>query len=170
MNKRPIGITILSILVLVGGIGIILTQIKFYANLNELSTELGISLIAFFVSVLFLIVLSIGSGIGMWLGKKWGWWLGAFYYVHAILRYVYALITAIIMNEQLKDTSRSAEYYLITYMGRIVIHALILRYYFKDNVMEYFNISSYSKVKSALIVIVVGIAAHAIISMMSIPQ
>lgn len=167
MNKRPTGITILSILALTGGIGMILTQIIFHSNLYDLSTDLGISSIVLFLSVLSLGLLSISSGIGMWLGKKWGWWLGTFYYVYAVLRYVNSIITITNTSDHLEYSAHGIENYIIKHMVRIVIHTLIFLYFFKDNVMEYFNLLHYSKIKSALIVIGLGVGIFGTISIMS---
>jgi hypothetical protein len=43
-------------------------------------------------SIVFLFALGIASGVGMWKGRKWGWYLGTFYYIYSITRNANALL------------------------------------------------------------------------------
>lgn len=147
MKKKPIGITILSILALISGV-LIVSQAMHARNFNALLV----------VSVLFVGILAISSGIGMLLGKRWGWWLGTFYYVYAILRYLNTIFAGFRIAVQSQNSIPEIGNHITEYGIRIVIHSLILLYFFKDDVKEYFNVSHYSKFKPTLALFGIGIA------------
>lgn len=151
MNDRPVGITILCILHFLGGVGLLVLQLFFSNNLNQLSNNLGYSSVLILISVLFLGLIAIMSSVGMWLGKPWGWWLGAFYYLYAIARYGNSLIAAFQMSEQLSTSPRGATYFISRDIGRIIVHGLIVLYFFKENVIRYFMSTNFSKKKAASI-------------------
>ncbi len=155
-NDRPIGIILLSILHFISGVGIILVPI-FFHNPN-LSNEIGISSVLMYSSILFLGVISILSAIGMWLGKSWGWWLGAFYYIYAIARYTNSIIVLNSLSDQLANSSRGSGYYFSRDIFRIITSGLIFIYFFKNNVREYFTLKNYSKIKSMGILVIITLA------------
>jgi hypothetical protein len=83
----------------------------------------------------------------MWLGKTWGWWLGTFYYVYSIFRNANALITIPALVEQFGEPTRGAEYYYVKHGTRIIIHFFLILYFYKGNVVNYFNLGEYPKWK-----------------------
>ncbi len=92
------------------------------------------------VAILFLGVVALAAGIGMWRGKSWGWWLGAFYLMYSVARNISAIVTLPIIVGQFElPEAELAENY-IKYAGRIVIHSLLVLYFFKANVEAYFNV------------------------------
>lgn len=154
MKKRPIGITILSILHFTGGVGTIIFYFFFNNLLNQVSDELGFSSIVMIASIVFLGLLSIITAIGMWLGKRWGWWLAAFYYIYAMIRYGNHIITVLTAPDWMLVNVKVS--YLVTKdIIRIIIHGLIFIYFFKNNVKDFFRLTNLSKKK--VILILVGI-------------
>ena len=154
MKKKPMGINILSILALINGIPIvIMTRDSMYTSDYR-------KLIA--ISFLFIGILAVSSGIGMLLGKKWGWWLGSFYYAYAISRYFNTIITVGVMVVRSQLLISDATTYIIKYGIRIVIHCFILLYFFNNDVKEYFNVVHCSKLKTILILFGICIAIFGI--------
>ena len=102
----------------------------------------------------------------MWKGRRWGWYLGSFYYMYSIVRNANALITIpILMSsippEDLSSMSRGPSYYYIKHGGRIIVHFLLYLYFFKINVREFFSLAEKKKWKPILaeLSICLGIAA-----------
>jgi hypothetical protein len=120
--------------------------------------SIGIPPVLLIIGVVFLAILTISSGVGMWMGTKWGWWLAAFYYVYSIFRNGSALFTVIAMADQLDGDSRGPEYFMIKHGGRIVVHFLLFLYFFKGNVLEFFGLEGLSKAKAVGILVGICIA------------
>jgi hypothetical protein len=147
-TDRPVGVSILAVLHIGGGILLFGAQFLLFANLAAIGESLrsiGIPPLLLIIGVMFLAVLTIASGVGMWIGAKWGWWLASFYYVYSIFRNGSAVLTVISMADQLDGGSRGPEYYMIKHGGRIIVHFLLLLYFFKGNVLEYFRLTTLNK-------------------------
>jgi hypothetical protein len=165
-KQRPVGVTILSILFLIGAV--LLTGITAFAvfavasgddRVRQISESLAtfgmpISLLAFGVALL--VALSWASGIGMLLGTKWGWYCGSFWYAYAIMRNLNALwflygMPETLTTEMSSSSSRGPEHYYIKYSGRLIVSCLIYLYFFKANVREHFGLSSASGWKAVFL-------------------
>lgn len=153
MKKRPTGITILSILALISGVFIVVQNIR--AALITSGRNLDVMLE---ISIYFIGLLALSSGIGMLLGKRWGWGIGAFYYVYAILRYANVMIIVFIKHLPLYGLSTEIKEHILLYSIRIIIHFLILVYFFRKSILEYFNLEHYSKRKSIPILFGIGVS------------
>lgn len=148
--ERPVGISILSILHVFGGalllafvaVGLILrTDTKFTESLAAVGIPLPLLLFAFG----FLAILNIVSGVAMWRGATWGWYLGSFYCAYAIFRNVNALITVADVFQSVSAggppaPGHGAGYYYAKYGARLLVSALLYAYFFKRNVREYFGL------------------------------
>lgn len=139
-NPRPTGITILSILYFVGGIGLFVIPFIFRGSSLEGFETIGVSEIGAYLSIGFLALLGIFAGIGMWIGKKWGWWLGAFYILYSIARNTNALIMIPLVVEQFGAQDIEVTRFYIKHGGRVIFHSLLLLYFFKSNVVDYFSV------------------------------
>jgi hypothetical protein len=142
MRKRPIGISILAVLYIIGGIGVLGIQLFMGGVLTQAFNLIGISSISAVISLLFLGILGLAAGIGMWLGKKWGWWLGAFYLMYSVARNINALIIIPNLVEQFGTPESGLAKYYIKHCGRIILHSLLVLYFFKSNVEVYFQVEN----------------------------
>ena len=145
MQTRPIGISILSVLYIIGGIGtlgitILNIQVLMGGTASQVFDKLEVSSIYAVISILFLGILGLAGGIGMWCGKKWGWWLGAFCLMYSVARNINALIMLPILAEQFGAPEAGLAKYYIKHGGRIVINSLFVLYFFKSNVEAYFQV------------------------------
>jgi hypothetical protein len=171
-SARPLGISILSVLHFLGGVVLLILAAAFpilTANKPEIAegmAAVGIPLPLLIAGIVFLAVLAIGSGIGMWIGAKWGWYLGSFYYMYSVVRNILAFLNVYLLVDQMPAAevaamTRGPEYHYFKFGGRVVIHALIFLYFFKGNVVEHFGLKDTSGWKVLLIEfgICVGIVA-----------
>jgi len=151
MNERPIGVTILAVLHVVGGVILLGAQVLLLANLDRVSASMssvGIPPALLVFGVMLLAGIALASGVGMWLGTPWGWWCATFYYVYSIARNANALLMVSDFAEELEAGSRGAGYYYVKFGVRVIVHALILLYFFKSNVVEYFGVTDVHKGKA----------------------
>ena len=162
-TRRPRGIAILSVLAIIGGVILLFVSILMAASSQNSSvsfTEMGFPPSLVLTAIAFLAALTLASGIGMWRGLKWGWWLGCFYYVYAVFRNGSALLTISEMSVDLADVARGPEYYYGKYSLRIVFNLLLILYFFKSSVLEYFGLTDINKLKAIgfLVLTCIGIS------------
>ena len=165
---RPLGISILSILHFVGGVALavlaaVLPMIAAgQPEIAETLATIGLPLPLLIAGIFFLAALAIGSAVGMWIGARWGWYLGSFYYVYSIIRNLLAIVTVYYLAAELKaedfGASRGPDYHYFKFGVRALIHALIYIYFFKSNVLEYFRLTQVSVVKVILVELAICIA------------
>jgi hypothetical protein len=155
---RPIGVTILALLMAISGLGLLILQLIAFSVLNEASSLVGVTNTFFQAAIGFLGFLGVAGGVGMWLGKKWGWWLALFYFAYAITRNVNALLSISDISDQYGALEQSLTSYYIKYGIRILWNVLLLYFMCRENVMSYFNTTETKKWKALLIVFVVCIA------------
>jgi hypothetical protein len=142
MQKRPVGITILAVLYIIGGVGIFAVQLFMGGAISQVFDLFGISSMLAVVAILFLGGSALAAGVGMLLGKKWAWWLGAFYLMYAVARNINAIIMIPTLLEQFGTPEAGVAKYYIKHGGRIIIHSLLVLYFFKSNVEAYFQVEN----------------------------
>lgn len=163
---RPVGISILSVLHFLGGAalavlaGVLPMMAARKPEIAETLATIGMPLPLLIAGILFLASLAIGSAVGMWIGAKWGWYLGSFYYVYSVIRNLLAIVSVYLLVGQLKpeelaDAHRGPEYHYLKFSIRAVIHTLIYVYFFKRNVLEYFGLTQISVLKVVVIELVI---------------
>ncbi len=154
-TRRPIGIWILSGIHSLAGIFFLIATVSFLHRLR--SPDFGTGplhpLLGYLTVVAgVLSVLGASSGIGMWQGARWGWWLGTFYYVWAVLGVVADFLMALSWFSQMDVQSLAISFAIR--LTQLVIHALILAYLFKRNVRAFFQLQSL-RIDQALIPLVI---------------
>lgn len=150
------GVSILAVLHLVGGALMFGLQFWLLANLNSMDESLralGIPPALLIVGVMFLAVVTIAAGIGMWVGTQWGWWLAAFNFVYNIFRNGSALVTILGMSDQWELGDRDPEYYVFKHGGRIVVQFLLLLYFLNRDVLRFFGLRELNRVKAVCIIV-----------------
>lgn len=147
MEQRPIGITIISVLCIISGTGMFVMQLFIDESFVEIISELNIDNFTMIFSIILLASLALIGGIGMLLGKKWGWWVGAFYLIYAVFRYLNVLVQIPLFEIQYEVGSAETTQYYTKYIGRIITNSLLYLYFFKSNVLSYFNLGEIRKRK-----------------------
>lgn len=181
-KKRPVGISILAGFHIVGGILGAIVIVFLVAQLGrkpeaqegfeQVLAMLGLPPALLVVAIVFIFGLSIASGIVMWKGIKWGWYLGSFYCMYIIVLNVNALFTIpMLMSsaspEELANMSRGPTYYYVKYGGRVIFHILLYLYFFKGNVREFFSLTEQKKWKPVLAELGVCIGIVAVFSIIA---
>jgi hypothetical protein len=133
--------------------------------ISEVSNALGVPPALLVLSVAFLAILYLVSGIGMWRGTRWGWWLGAFSYSYAVARAASGLLFVSGFSGGLEGLT-DADYRKlgIKFSGRIVVSSLLFLYFFKSTVLAFFGLETLSKAKAtaALIGTTLAVACLAV--------
>jgi hypothetical protein len=165
-RERPIGImllaglALLSGLVLLGALAIVLSQSAAAEAIGELGVypPLLIGMMALVAGVL------LGAGVGMWRGERWGWWLGAFMQVFSVVRNAAALVTVPGMEDPLVEESEDFQILLVRVIGRSVVILLLIGYFFRGNVLEYFRLEEVNRVVALVALVVVSAALIATVT------
>jgi tetratricopeptide (TPR) repeat protein len=155
--RRPGFVTLISLLNIVGGV--LLLGLVIDARKN-LSTAMGVFTSAeTTIGMLILLqVLGIASGVGAWLGKRWGWWLVAFLFLYRnILSNAYTLLLMPRLSDLFGPPSQGTGYQVGREISQIVVGILLLVWWFQRNVREYFRLETLSLRKSS-----VGLLAAAV--------
>jgi hypothetical protein len=151
--KRPTGIWILAALYGVGSIFLIATQLAMARHMADGFEELGFSVLGAHLSIAFLGILGLTAAVGMWRGKRWGWWLGAFYMAYSVTRNLNALVTIPMIVQQFDVPASGVAKYYVKFGGRVIIHSLVCWYFFSPRVESYFEMETSSKIRRLLILV-----------------
>ncbi len=157
------GIAILAWLHIIGGvlgsITIVLLELAMqqHPEARQGLNMLGISPFVLLIGVIVILVLRLTSGIGMWKGTRWGWYLGSLHYMYSIASTLTALIMIPFMMSVLDPAdiaamSRGPSYSSIKYGSQIIIHFIIhfllYVYFFKGTVRAFFGLTEQTKWKA----------------------
>ncbi|HUE70070.1 MAG TPA: hypothetical protein VMP01_04205, partial [Pirellulaceae bacterium] len=148
-RRRPIGISIPSVLHLAGGLafGALWMWISNFDDNEQWLAEIGLSVPAFMAIGAVFTVLAVASGIGMWLGAKWAWWLASFYYFSMLLGNLCEMLLILPLKARLLDLDEIGLEAARLGM-RTVILFLFVTYLFRSKVLEYFGLASMRKLKA----------------------
>jgi tetratricopeptide (TPR) repeat protein len=109
----------------------------------------------------------IAAGVGMWLGKSWGWWLAAFSYLYSLLNNASTLLLVPDMVEAYREPARGAGYYYLRELFNIGWDVFILVYWFREGVLDYFGLLDLSRLKAFVgliaVTILVAVAGYLLV-------
>ncbi len=151
--KRPVGITILAVLYLIGGVAVLGLQLAMAPKLIAGFERSGIPAIQAHVALGFLGMLGVAGGVGMIRGKPWGWWLGAFYLTYSVARSAHALLLLPRIAAQFNASADLLAPHYVKFGGRIVVHSLICWYFFTSGVEEFFAVAGTPRWKRLVLLI-----------------
>ena len=137
--KRPVGVSILAVLHVMGGVGLLAVQVAYRRGLGDAAAELGFSQLHLLFSVVLLGVLGVVSGLGMWLGRRWGWWLAVFSYAYAVLRAGNVLLILTQVGPELGVQQAEMTRHAIKFGGRIALNSLLIVYFCRPAVRKFFK-------------------------------
>ena len=145
-TKRPIGVTILSILAIIGGIALLIGGFLFilFAGLLsgspiEISSDSSIDIasLSFLPMILGIIMVIIGIiylavSYGLLKGKGWAW-------IITVIVTIIALIVQIVSAIIIGLVSGSIEAALVSHVIGIIINGVIIFYLYRPHVRAYFK-------------------------------
>lgn len=142
MTKRPIGVIILSALHILGGLAMIAGLAASLGGKADAPFHGGT---LFYMSGMLVLLagINLGAGAGLLMGRKWGWCLSFFFLVLLTLRNVEGLLLVPVFAQFRPSQEINAAY--SSYGIALVVQGLLMVYYFKSNVMEYFGLDASSK-------------------------
>ncbi len=147
-KTKPLGITLLTILHVIGSIAIVPVFLMLFSKKGEMAVGLeGLPFTTtdIFAGLLLVAVLTVGSALGMYLGRQWGWWLASYYYVHSAVQKTFAFVTTFQMANQLGASEAEIQTLAVKTFPRVIVKLLILFYLFRPQVWEYFEIAKIRK-------------------------
>lgn len=154
--KRPTYLALLAgYLAIYGGVMFVL-QLLAYTNLKTTAESLGYDPLILLVAIIFSGVVSIAAGVGLWLGKKWGWWLSAFYFLYMFAQE----ITALFASGSLPSSGGAA---LLNAAIGILLSIVVVYYLFKNEQLAHFHLETFPRWKSMLILVAAVLAASLLI-------
>jgi hypothetical protein len=157
-RRRPIGVSILAVINLVGAGGVLVSTVllvlDFFAKLGWLRVVRNFRLFSTFFALLaflfFIAFLLLASGVGMWVGRKWAWFLGTVFWGCEVVVNITALIRPQGMFGSVPEGEHGTVYYLLEHGVGAIVGALIYLYLFKANVLHYFGLAGMRKWKPVL--------------------
>lgn len=147
-TERPLGISILSVLHLLGAMLLTGTTVLLCLSMVSAYTELtpiGEEFILAVAATATLTVLGFAAAVGMWRGMAWGWRIATFYYVYAIFRNGNAIVSTALITDELNVTGTDISMLYVKHGTRIAVQALLLLYMFKPKVLNFFHLEEINK-------------------------
>ena len=162
---RPIGVWILAILFVLGGV--MIAAVSFLAlspaaNVERVYRAFHLTPEIIFAGAFLAGVVVFATGVGMFVGWRWGWWLATLYFVWTAFRSS-AFVINLMLSPDLTDvigesTTRGMQYYLVKYGMRVPVNFLLTVYMFRENVLGFFGLSQLAKLKAVVILAGVSLA------------
>jgi hypothetical protein len=103
----------------------------------------------------FMTLLAGSSSVGMWRGARWGWWLGALYYVWSALGVVAEIPYALPEAEELDQEMLAPR--LAATLVRLAIFVLVALYFFKGSVRAFFGLQSLRMIPALNVLVTISI-------------
>lgn len=144
---EPKKMKFLPAILLMQGLGSFLTPVLYPETLKGSSN--AFPLIALSVTIA-LVVLAFLAGLGLYLNKKWGWWLASFYYTYGIFRLSLTMIFAFIFLIKGIKTNHGPFYYILKYSLKLSVSIMFLIYLFSSDILNRFDLSELNKSKTIL--------------------
>ncbi|TMV46838.1 hypothetical protein FE783_24680 [Paenibacillus mesophilus] len=149
---RPAGVSLLAILTGLGSGALLISQLLVFTKLTEASSTLGMSTMLLQGGIGFLGLLGLAATVGMWLGKKWGWWLTLFYFAYAVARNINVMISIASLTEQWGIPRQGVGMTYAKYGIRVLWNGFLLFYLCRESATTFFGTTEIKKWKALLIV------------------
>lgn len=142
---RPVGVTLLALLHFLWVLAFFLLAGTLWRNLDDLEIPLFaiLSVIAIGVAIVGGII-ALAIAVGLWLGRKWGWWLAGSLAALAIYSQLFSFA------EYFLESKLSLQLGLLTLLW-LALDALVIWYLMRPNVLNYFGLWDLSKGKALVI-------------------
>lgn len=143
MNQERNTVRFLAVLTVVSGMVGLLGGIVVIGSIGDDSLVAGIPRPYLLISWIFTIGLGLATGVGMWLGRPWGWWLATYYFLWKALNGLTGVLGSL--------SSEPSMSVLRQYGWDVFFGTVLVIYLCRENSREYFGVGEQAKWKPLLI-------------------
>jgi Flp pilus assembly protein TadD len=161
-NRRPKGLTFLGALHVVGGIATIVAVVLGSDLISNTLSGSGFDSQKSIVLAILHGLLSIAAGIGILLGKPWGWWLAAYSYLYGILRNISGVLAIPQMVASFGEPADGVVYTYMRVLGKTGVGVLVTVYWFSRGILAHFGLAYISRLKAFIALVGVAILVWAV--------
>lgn len=150
-EPRPIGVTLLALLHIVGGlIGGLMVLLAFLTrNISDFSASiLGIPMWLAVIPLIVAMTLGFIAGFGLWSGRAWGWWMAVIYYTYSIMRNAGTVLLALMLTQGQESATIDVHRFVYKHGGRVLIDTLIMLYLFRRSILDFFDLYALPRIKT----------------------
>jgi len=164
--RRPVGVSILAVLTAILGFVLVAAFVVLLWNWqenNEIAIRRRQSPSIFWFFICSSIALAFVASVGMWRGRKWGWWIAC----SGLVLYVIQNISNAIMVNMSGGALSIATFLSLDslkFLLRGIIFVGILTYWLRTRVRRYFHVENIGRVKALILSAVCGIGITIIIT------
>lgn len=162
-KERPFGTTLIGLFNVIGGsFGFFSTLFVLFGSLDR-NISKAPSLLSTSIGPYWLILTSIPfffSGIGLWRGKRWGWWLASFFETSALVTGLcnLALFPPSLQKQEAAGAlSHSFSYYYLKELAGLSFSILVLYYLFRPKVRGFCELLALNLRKAILILLILAV-------------
>jgi hypothetical protein len=157
-RRRPMGLSILVVFQVVGAGGVIVWTLLRVINVSGETGWMTVlrnfwlfsTFAALIAALFFVLLLLLVSGIGTWLGRKWGWFLQTVWWALSIAMSLIGLLRSQGIFGSVSAGKDGLAYCLLEDGISALVGALVYLYLFKANVLRYFGLAGLRKWKAVL--------------------
>ncbi|WP_018757747.1 hypothetical protein [Paenibacillus terrigena] len=162
---RPLGVSLLAVILMIGGITTLVMQIMAWNTLNDASTMFGVSSHFLQGAIAFLGLLGCAAAVGLWIGKSWGWWLALLYFAYAVTRNMTVILSISNLADQFNVSGQETGSYYLKYGVRMLWNGCLMYYLCRgEMVLSYLQTERTNKWKALGIVFVISIVPFVVVA------
>lgn len=159
---RPIGISLLALYLIVSGLFMFGLQVIASNQQSSIADIFGAPRMLVTVSIVGLGLLGVASGIGIRMGKRWGWWLALVYFAYAALRNGNAIVTVPGLADAFGVSADKTTASILKYVVRLLFDIGLLVYLTREKAIVYCNATQVNKLKAVGIAFSLSLAVFVI--------
>ncbi len=145
---RPRSVTVLAVFQMLGGV-MAVGQVLIGSEIaSGAANSLGLFGQQHLTLAMLLGLMHFAAGIGMWTGKRWGWWLAAFSYLYAVMSDIGTVLLMPDLFTTVDEPIGGIGFAVARLFGAIIGAVLIFVYWFRETVLDYFDLLDLPKVKA----------------------
>jgi hypothetical protein len=119
-------------------------------------------------ATLFLLIIALAAGIGMWSGKKWGWWLGSLDQLNSALSNASAMLIIPHLLDRVGVSSAVLADQISQIGIKAALHSVLLLYLFLGSIIEFFQVGDVAALKRLLILFAAVAVIMGLFSLLSL--
>ncbi len=139
--RRPVGLTVLALLLVFGGVGLFIVEILAFERFLNALHAIGISALSLFGQMFALSALYVVAGVQVWEGKKWGWILTMAVLLHGVATSLQILALALAHDIPVALQYGATVSPYVKFAFRALGALVFILYLFRAPVLAFFGIT-----------------------------